>query len=271
MAQIWEADEGIGLKSLGLYDSDSDHDDVEKIEIKYDTYNRCTVPEYGPTELKLALVKKHHSLWAEYIYNAARILADMIDNEIVFCKGKSCLELGAGAGLPGVLAALKGASITVISDYGSNADKSLLTAIEMNIDYVNSFFPSTQTNPYILTGMPYIFGSSLDDILAITNNTKFDIILLADLIFNRSEHKKLLWTVKQALKPQTGVAWVTFSHHDPKKKSLDMNFFELAKSEFNMNVTEVGMEKRPSYPFVENDGLDDQRGEIHIYKLAIPS
>lgn len=41
---------------------------------------------------------KHHSLWAEYVYNAARVLADMIDkNDQIKCQGKKCLELGAGA------------------------------------------------------------------------------------------------------------------------------------------------------------------------------
>ena len=46
------------------------------------------------SKLKLALVSQHHSLWAEYVYNAARVIADLIDKDIIPCKQKKCLELG---------------------------------------------------------------------------------------------------------------------------------------------------------------------------------
>lgn len=49
----------------------------------------------------------------------------------------------------------------------------------------------------------------------IPESDKFDVIILADLIFNRSEHQKLLWTVKQCLK-DTGksitVMIITYNH-----------------------------------------------------------
>ena len=40
-------------------------------------------------------------------------------------------------------------------------------------------------------------------------NAKFDYVIMADCIFNRSEHRKLLWTVKETLS-DSGVAICSF-------------------------------------------------------------
>lgn len=87
-----------------------DEEEEEKVVVKYDEYMRK-----DGSLLSLALVKKHHSLWGEYIYNAARVISDCIENGVMDVKGKSVLELGAGAGLPSLIAALNGASTVVVS------------------------------------------------------------------------------------------------------------------------------------------------------------
>jgi nicotinamide N-methyltransferase len=100
------------------------------------------------------------------------------------------------------------------------------------------------------------------------NNELFDVILMADLLFNRSEHSKLLWTIQQCLK-KDGTCYITFSHHDPQKKNLDLNFFTLAAGpEFDFKVKYIGQERRPSYPFVELDGMDEDRGIVYYYTLT---
>eukprot|EP01038_Epipyxis_sp_PR26KG_P003953 gene3953-5669_t len=273
----------------------------------------------APSCLRLALVSKHHSLWAEYVYNAARILADKIDCGEINCFDKKCLELGAGAGLPGLICALNGSSEVVISDYGNAQDYSLIYAIDINIKMV---LPYCSTDKVF--GVNYIWGNPVESLLdplhnyqSVTSNgiqtdsfdqykqskllnslelpptqyylsyftptseqnkmiisdesNKFDIILLADLIFNRSEHEKLLWTVKYCLKHEIGKCYVSFSHHDPLKKELDLNFFRLAKSEkFRFEVTFLEEQKRQSYPFTEKDGLDDERGIVYLYLMELP-
>lgn len=289
----------------------------EEITIKYDTYFRKhkftekieDVPEQNI--VKLALTSRHHSLWAEFVYNAARVLADLIDDNPhissnlprINVQGKSCLELGAGAGLPGVIAGMNGASVVVISDYGHDQDLSLIYPIDINIDAVRNQFTYPSANAY---GVGYVWGypvaplldpakyyqkkeqvdlSNYTNYLAdkralriedtnISNTdpslSKFDIIILADLIFNRSEHKKLLWTVQHCLQPGSGVCYVTFSHHDPQKRELDLNFFRLAEQEpYNLTVTYLGEDVRQSYPFREGDGMDEQRGVVYLYTLTI--
>lgn len=80
----------------------------------------------------------------------------------------------------------------------------------------------------------------LQDIGSGEKRKKFDLIILADLLFNRSEHRKLLWTCRECL-DEGGVVWVTFSHHDPPKAPLDLKFFELAvEEEYGFHVRKVG-------------------------------
>lgn len=58
----------------------------------------------------------------------------------------------------------------------------------------------------------------------------FDIVIMADLLFNRSQHEQLLASCCQCLGSwDTSEVWVSFSHHDPEKANLDMKFFDLAK------------------------------------------
>jgi len=58
-------------------------------------------------------------LFAHFIWNAAIFTADQITSGAFEVEGQSVLELGAGAGLPGILAALHGAVLVVLTDYDS--------------------------------------------------------------------------------------------------------------------------------------------------------
>ena len=66
------------------------------------------------------------------------------------------LELGAGAGLPGILAALQGAEMVVLSDYPSS---SLLANLQRNVDENVPFHLQSRV---AVEG--HIWGESLVDI-----------------------------------------------------------------------------------------------------------
>jgi len=59
------------------------------------------------------------------------------------------------------------------------------------------------------------------------------------------------------------------SHHDPIKAPLDLAFFSLAETEFGFKTEKIHEESRPSYPFVENDGMDSKRGMVYVYTLKL--
>ena len=234
-----------------------------------------------------------HSLWGHRLWNASLYLADLFDANPTFCKDKNVLELGAGAGLPSLVCALQGARKVIITDYGTSVDNDLITIIQRNIDMLVLEQGVVENN--ILYAKPHVWGYPVDDLVKpidlnteeiITNTKKakvgelvdviaatdvFDHILVADCIFNRSEHEKLLRTIKRCLKKDTGIAWVTFSHHDPSKAHLDLNFFKLALSEpFNFHIKHIETVQMVDL-FIENDGLDAIRGQVHIYQLRVQS
>jgi EEF1A N-terminal glycine/lysine methyltransferase len=59
----------------------------------------------------------------------------------------------------------------------------------------------------------------------------FDVLILADLLFNHSEHSKLVKTVQLTLKksPQSK-AYVFFTPYRPWLLEKDLAFFDLARS-----------------------------------------
>jgi EEF1A N-terminal glycine/lysine methyltransferase len=58
-------------------------------------------------------------------------MADLIGSGNFSVLGESVLELGAGAGLPGILSILEGANSVVLSDYNS---PELLKNLERNVE-----------------------------------------------------------------------------------------------------------------------------------------
>jgi EEF1A N-terminal glycine/lysine methyltransferase len=58
------------------------------------------------------------------------VFATYLDEHKDLCRGKTVLELGAGAALPGLIAAINGAKKTVVTDY---PDRDLIENIEYNV------------------------------------------------------------------------------------------------------------------------------------------
>jgi EEF1A N-terminal glycine/lysine methyltransferase len=68
--------------------------------------------------------------FAHFVWNAAILTADLISSAQFPVAGESVLELGAGTGLPGIVAALEGADLVVLSDYESSK---LLANLQRNV------------------------------------------------------------------------------------------------------------------------------------------
>jgi len=185
------------------------------------------------------------------------------------------LELGAGGGLPGLVTAKCGARKVVLTDY---PDKALLDNLAYNVD--QNVHPPRRDAVRVLG---CVWGSSVDPVLAALlrqqdtatesdadaaagpDTSKFDLILLSDLIFNHSQHRALLTTCERTIAPG-GCMLVFYTHHRPHLAHRDMEFFEMA-GEMRWECEKVLTERFPPM-FPEESGEEEVRSTVHGWKLT---
>lgn len=176
-------------------------------------------------ELQINLVGAS-PLYGHILTHACLYLTNYIEANPDTVQGKTVLEVGSGGALPSILCAHVGAKYVISTDY---PDVALIKNISRNI--VEN---RVQGN---CTALGYIWGNGTEEIVDTlkekTNgeNSTFDVIILSDVIFNHSEHLKLLKTCRTLLTPGTGKILVTFSPHRPKLYEKDMQFFETAQQD----------------------------------------
>ena len=202
-------------------------------------------------EIELRLVGSS-PLWGHLLWNAGKYTAQYLDSHVDLVLGKTVLELGAAAALPSVVAGLIGAKNVVATDY---PDADLISNIEWNCKKLSNV---------CVEG--YIWGNDFKPLLDFNSGEKFDLLLLSDLVFNHSEHDKLLRTVKGLLKG-TGKALVVFSPHRPKLLNEDLRFFEKAESEYELDVEKIEVVNWQPM-FAEDPGSPEVRSRIYSFFLT---
>ncbi|EDK45204.1 hypothetical protein LELG_03383 [Lodderomyces elongisporus NRRL YB-4239] len=192
-------------------------------ESHFATYKRKN-PQADPQEITMKLVGKS-PLWGHMLWNAGIFTADYLDKHAdTLVRGKKVLELGAAAGLPSLICSLNGCEKIILTDY---PDPDLISHIQYNFEELEK---KTKLSSYSVKG--YIWGNDIKELIKgdKTNNIeekdKFDLIILSDLVFNHTEHHKLLSTCRQSLKRDGGKCLVVFSPHRPKLLQEDLKFFE---------------------------------------------
>lgn len=124
------------------------------------------------------------------------------------------------------MCAIKGARVVVVTDY---PDVELIENLAYNIDNC-SLLP----HPRHISACGHLWGTPTTDIkfdLPKDDGSGFDVLILADLLFNHSEHAKLVSTVQQTMKrTRHAQALVFFTPYRPWLLQKDLAFFDLAKS-----------------------------------------
>lgn len=224
-------------------------------------YTSYTSPNRGFRFHNIRLVGKH-PLWGHYLWNGAVLLADILSGEAPIAThiqvvGDRILELGAGAAVPSMIAALRGASYVLITDY---PDKELVENIKYNL---SENLPVDILKRVHVDAFQWGDASFLDRFEK--EQDRFDKIFLADLISNHYAHEKLLWSCQKLLK-SNGIAYVSFSHHRPHKMKQDLRFFHLALS-YGMTATHLSTVRRECM-FPNDVGSEEIRSQVHLWKLC---
>lgn len=233
-------------------------------------YDRKHSPQDGtPSQITLRLVG-NSPLWGHLLWNAGVWTADYLEkNAQELVHGKRVLELGAAAALPSLVSTINKASLVVCTDY---PDPDLISNIEWNFD--NLAKESKSTLKYQVKG--YIWGNNViplayqdyDDVRDINRNIneedKFDLIILSDVVFNHTEHHKLLKTCREALK-KNGKCLVVFSPHRAHLLDDDLQFFTTCE-EYQMKAEKIDMVIwKPM--FEEDDETAAIRSRVYSYFL----
>ncbi len=126
----------------------------------------------------------------------------------------------------------------------------------------------------------YLWGSDVTPLLQTLRESPtdsmahfFDLIILADLIFNHTQHAALLRTCRACLRPQhcetdkrpAPRILVFFSHHRPWLADRDLGFFALAENEGFVARKRGEWLMRPMF---EVDRGDERvRATVHAYEM----
>ncbi|XP_022718174.1 protein-lysine methyltransferase METTL21E-like [Durio zibethinus] len=121
-------------------------------------------------------------LTGSWLWDSALVLSHWISTHLNF-QGKAVLELGAGAGLPGLTAALLGASRVLLTDV-----QQLLPGLLKNVE-ANGFKERVEVKELV-------WGSD-ESMSEIRMSSMFDVVLMSDLFFDPEEMTRLGRTLKR--------------------------------------------------------------------------
>ncbi|KAI9669937.1 MAG: nicotinamide n-methyltransferase [Alyxoria varia] len=213
----------------------------------------------------------HNPLWGHHLWQAGIVISRYLElrrHDLV--EGQTILELGAGAGLPSLVAAYCGAKKVVITDY---PDLELIENIQHNInncELIESPFngagTTSPTTPAVAQG--YLWGSDekmlfqhvSTDIHQLRPRDRFNTLILADLLFNHSCHESLFRTIEGTLAqpPTAARALVFFTPYRPWLLDKDLAFFDLLKKDGRFEVRRIDTEHsaQTQHPLGDNGEQD---------------
>lgn len=211
----------------------------------------------------------HSPLEAHHLWNGSRVVASHFEADPSLVRGRTVFELGAGAGLPSIVAAALGARQVVVTDF---PDPDLVETMWRNVRGCELIprLATTDENGeegegdvkgIVVEG--YVWGADPSKVLSYLPEGEgegeggFDVLILADLLFRHTEHGNMLKTVRATLKKAAGSrAWVVFTSYRPWLQHKDLKFFDLAREEGF--VVEKVLEKKMDRPLFEKDPGDEE-------------
>ncbi|GAA6032471.1 hypothetical protein JCM8097_004777 [Rhodosporidiobolus ruineniae] len=136
-----------------------------------------------------------NSLFAHHVWNASEYMAKALAEKRLQVEGEDVVELGAGAGVPGLMAARMGARSVTLTDYD---DPALIANLRSNIALAFDKEPEVQKRIRAL-GHSWGEEDSLRALISSNSSRPFSRILLADTLWYSSAHTLLLSSLGRLL------------------------------------------------------------------------
>ncbi|XVE57515.1 hypothetical protein DITRI_Ditri04bG0096800 [Diplodiscus trichospermus] len=185
-------------------------------------------------------------LTGSWLWDSALVLSHWISTHLNF-QGNVVLELGAGAGLPGLTAAVLGASRVLLTDV-----QQLLPGLLKNVE-ANGFEGRVEVKELV-------WGSdeSMSKITVSSTSSMFDVVLMSDVFFDPEDMMKLGTTLKWICGEGTQV-WAASELRPWTGECLNQLMAQ------GFQVVEVA----PSQLCVQ-EGEDDSKNPFAIFQIIPP-
>ncbi|PON48405.1 Lysine methyltransferase [Trema orientale] len=184
------------------------------------------------------------ALTGAWVWDSALVLAEWLaaaQDQLEFSlRGKSVIELGAGAGLPGLAAALLGASRVVLTDVGA-----LIPGLRKNVE-ANGLGDRVEVSELV-------WGS--DE--SVGELGEFELVLMSDVFFDAEDMAALAKTLRKVCKRGTRI-WAASEGRPWTGECLN----ELEKEGFG--IVELASELAPLV------GAKEESDSVSLYSLIPP-
>lgn len=156
------------------------------------------------------------------------------------------------------MSAIQGARTVVMTDY---YDPDLVSNMQYNADLATEMIPKRPDSQKRLHVEGYKWGNSVEPLLAYLPPANkgepfgFDVLIMADVIYNYPEHANLVKTMQQTLKKTPeAVALVIFTPYEPWLLPQTEKFFPRAE-EGGFTVTKIFQKLMDHVLFEDDPGV----------------
>jgi predicted nicotinamide N-methyase len=181
------------------------------------------------------------TLFAHRVWSGSKVLADFLVSNRQYIEGKRTIELGAGTGIPSLVALACGSTCSILTDY---PDERLLRSIRETVG-LNWEVCCRPLNRVAVIG--HEWGSDVDDIHRSTENLLrlsrdesttvcFDSVFLSECLWMHRSHHDLAKSIHRLVDQERGIVVITYGHHVPGCESADDAFFDICANKYGLTT-----------------------------------
>jgi predicted nicotinamide N-methyase len=181
------------------------------------------------------------TLFAHRVWSGSKVMADFLVVNRQYVEGKRTIELGAGTGIPSLVALACGSRCSILTDY---PDDRLLRSIRETVG-LNWEVCRRPLNRVAVIG--HEWGSDVDDIYRSTANLlrlsldesatcSFDSVFLSECLWMHRSHRDLAKSIHRLLEKERGTVVITYGHHVPGCESADDAFFDICANDYGLTT-----------------------------------
>ncbi|MCL7040628.1 hypothetical protein MKW94_016120 [Papaver nudicaule] len=197
-------------------------------------------------------------LTGSWVWDSSVLLSEWITNQQqneFDLQGKTVLELGAGMGIPGMTAALLGASHVVLTDV-----KSLITGLRNNVD-INSLGDRVKVGE-LVWGSEESWSSLVGNIPELAH--RIDLVLMSDVFYDITSMPELGRTLKWIVKSNEAQVWCATEIRTWTSQCL----YELMKEGFNVTNSLNSPSLISSSSLMSDDDPDENQPSFAVFQIV---